>query len=228
MSFKKAAEELSVTATAVSHQIRLLEEFCGTSLFRRRPRPLALTPAGERLQPLVRNGFDSFADAFSMLVEAPLQQQPLRVTTTNAFASRWLVPQLPSWRDRHPEIDLEIIGTDTLLDIERGEADVAIRYMFAPPPHLPSIELFRDRFVAICAPELLPERKPLASVRELRRFPLVHAWWSPLDPRAPTWERWLGWMRADDPGVPAFNDFEHLRFREELHMIDAVIRGLGV
>jgi LysR family transcriptional regulator, glycine cleavage system transcriptional activator len=227
LSFKKAAEELSVTATAISHQVRLLEEFCGAPLFRRRPRPLKLTPAGERLQPLIREGFDGFVRAFSMLVEPP-QQQPLVVTTTNAFASRWLVPHLPSWRASHAEIDLEIIGTDTVLDLERSEADIAIRYMFAPPPHLSAIELFRDRFVAVCSPDLLPRRKPLASVRELRGYPLIHCWWSPLDPRAPTWERWLGWMRGEDPQVPPLDEFEHLRFREELHMIDAAVGGLGV
>lgn len=227
LSFKKAAAELSVTATAISHQVRLLEEFCGVPLFRRRPRPLRLTPAGERLQPLIREGFDGFARAFSSLVDTP-RERTLVVTTTNAFASRWLVPQLPSWQESHPEIELEIIGTDALLDLERGEADVAIRYMFAPPPHLSAIELFRDRFVTVCSPDLLPERSPLASVRELRRYPLIHAWWSPLDPHAPTWERWLLWMRAGDPGVPLLEEFEQLRFREELHMIDAAIGGLGV
>jgi LysR family transcriptional regulator, glycine cleavage system transcriptional activator len=227
LSFKKAADELSVTATAISHQVRLLEEYCGVALFRRRPRPLKLTSAGERLLPMIRDGFDDFARAFSMLVEKPAER-PLIVTTTNAFASRWLVPQLPSWRESHPEIALEVIGTDTVLDVERAEADVAIRYMFAPPPHLPAIELFRDRFVTVCSPDLLPERRPLASIRELRPYPLIHAWWSPLDPHAPTWERWLSWMRADDPGVPSLEEFEQLRFREELHMIDAALGGLGV
>ena len=91
LSFKEAADELGVTATAISHQIRALEIYCGQSLFRRRPRPLALTEAGAKLFPIVRDGLDGFA-AMVREIGANTERQPLRVTTTNAFASRWLVP----------------------------------------------------------------------------------------------------------------------------------------
>src|SRR5436190_3999700 len=101
MSFREAAIELGVTPTAVSHQIRLLEQICKQPLFRRRPRPLALTRAGERLFPVVRNGFDSFATAIAS-ASAGVGERALRVTSPNAFASRWLVPRLPKWRDEHP------------------------------------------------------------------------------------------------------------------------------
>src|ERR1700738_4159772 len=114
MSFREAATELRVTPTAVSHQIRLLEDICGQPLFLRRP--LELTGAGERLSPVLRNGFDAFAIARAS-VSADVGQRPLRVTSPNAFASRWLVPRLPKWREKHPEIPLEIIGTDAVLDL---------------------------------------------------------------------------------------------------------------
>src|SRR5262245_62599914 len=94
MSFKKAAAELGVPPTAISHQIRLLERYCGRTLFRRRPRPLSLTDAGARLFPAIRNGLEAFAVAIAA-VKRDSNQQPLRVTTTNAFATRWLVPRLP-------------------------------------------------------------------------------------------------------------------------------------
>jgi LysR family transcriptional regulator, glycine cleavage system transcriptional activator len=97
LSFKRAAAELGVTPTAVSHQIRLLERYCGRALFRRRPRPLSLTDAGARLFPAIRGGLEAFAGAIAA-VKWDGDQQPLRVTTTNAFASRWLVPRLPAWR----------------------------------------------------------------------------------------------------------------------------------
>src|SRR5581483_612160 len=89
LSFKKAAAELGVTPTAVSHQIRLLEQYCGRGLFRRRPRPLSLTQAGVRLFPVVRDGLDAFSAALDA-IRRQGDRQPLRVTTTNAFASRWL------------------------------------------------------------------------------------------------------------------------------------------
>src|SRR5499427_1392136 len=87
LSFKKAAAELCVTPTAVSHQIRLLERYCGHALFRRRPRPLTLTEAGGRLFPVVRDGLEAFATAIANL-KRDGRKQPIRVTTTNAFASR--------------------------------------------------------------------------------------------------------------------------------------------
>src|ERR1043165_9939678 len=135
LSFKKAAAELGVTPTAISHQIRLLERYCGRALFRRRPRPLALTEAGARLFPIIRGGLDSFADALSAVHELPLERS-LKVSTTNAFASRWLVPRLPSWREVHPGISLEIIGTDRVLNLQGGECDIAIRWTSEPPANL--------------------------------------------------------------------------------------------
>src|SRR5579859_5446295 len=127
LSFKKAAAELGVTPTAISHQIGQLEQYCGRALFRRRPRPLSLTDAGARLFPTIREGLEAFATAIAA-VKRDSDQQPLRVTTTNAFASRWLVPRLSAWRKLQPDVPLEVIGTDILLDLQAGEGDVAIRY----------------------------------------------------------------------------------------------------
>src|SRR5262245_59013011 len=143
MSFKQAAVEFGVTPTAVSHQIRLLERYCGRPLFRRRPRPLALTEAGARLFPVVRDGLDSFAAALAG-VKRDDDRQPLRVTTTNAFASRWLVPRLARWRQQHGSVPLEVIGTDAVLDLGAGDADVAIRNAAAMPTDAAGSELFRD------------------------------------------------------------------------------------
>jgi len=127
LSFKRAAAELGVTPTAISHQIRLLERYCGRALFRRRPRPLSLTEAGARLFPIIRGGLEAFATAIAA-VKHDGDTQPLRVTMTNAFASRWLVPRLPRWRKVRPNAPLDVIGTDSVLDLHAGDADVAIRY----------------------------------------------------------------------------------------------------
>src|SRR5215467_663005 len=92
MSFKTAANELGVTPTAISHQIRLLEQYCHRVLFRRRPRPLSLTDAGVRLFPIISGGLEAFETGIAS-IQLDSSRQPLRVTTTNAFASRWLVPR---------------------------------------------------------------------------------------------------------------------------------------
>jgi LysR family transcriptional regulator, glycine cleavage system transcriptional activator len=228
MSFKGAGIELGVTPTAISHQIRLIEEICGQPLFRRRPRPLVLTDAGERLFPVIRNGFDAFATAIAS-ASAGVGEGPLRVTSPNAFASRWLVPRLPKWRERHPTIPLEIIGTDAVLDLRAGNADVAIRYTRSMPPDFAAQELFRDTFFPVCSPELLAkDARQIERAADLLRYPLIHFDWMSRDPAAPTWPRWLATARSVDPAIPDTNKAWDLSFREELHAIDAVGAGQGI
>lgn len=227
MSFKDAAAELCVTPTAISHQIRLLEEICGCKLFRRRPRPLALTRAGERLFPVLRDAFDAFAAAFGSLSEDP-EARPLRVTTPNAFASRWLIPRLPQWREAHPDIPLEVIGTDALLDLRADDAaDVAVRYARTAPIEFVSRELFRDRFFPVCSPTLLAGRSNLQAA-DLLQYPLIHFDWFSPGADTPTWRQWWATARSVDPALPDLPQNWALQFREELHALDAVLAGQGI
>ena len=227
MSFKKAATELCVTPTAVSHQIRLLERYCGQSLFRRRPRPLTLTEAGARLFPVVRDGLEAFATAIATL-RRDGKRQPLLVTTTNAFASRWLVPRLPLWRKQRGVLPLEVIGTDAVLDLHGGDADVAIRNAATLPTDGAAKELFRDSFWPVCSPRLLSGGRPFKRAADLRGQVLIHFHWPPFVPQAATWQRWLMAARRRWRDVPDSNEMDHLSFREELHAIDAVLAGQGI
>lgn len=228
LSFKKAAAELGVTPTAISHQIRLLEHYCGRTLFRRRPRPLSLTDAGASLFPAIRGGLDAFAVAIAA-VKRDRDLQPLRVTTTNAFASRWLVPRLPAWAKLHPEAPLDVIGTDSVLDLRTGDGDVAIRYATSRmvPTDGVAEEFLSDTFWPVCSPRFLTSghlKRPL----DLKEHVLVHSYWGPGDRDPPTWQKWLSLARRKWRQVPAFKDMQHLSFREELHAIEAVIAGQGI
>jgi LysR family transcriptional regulator, glycine cleavage system transcriptional activator len=225
LSFKKAATELGVTPTAVSHQIKLLERYCGRSLFRRRPRPMTLTAAGARLFPVVRDGLEVFATTIGA-IKRERQRQALRVTTTNAFASRWLVPRLPRWRKVRPDTPLEVIGTDSVLNLGAGDAEIAIRYARTAPSEGIVSELVRDSFWPICSPEL--RASGLWKPTDLRKHILVHCYWSPSDFEAPTWQRWLTVAPSRWSEVPELTEMEHLSFREELHAIEAVISGQGI
>ena len=227
LSFKAAAAELGVTPTAISHQIKLLEQHCGQLLLRRRPRPIALTRAGERLFPVLRAGFQSFADALAS-VEVSVARGRLHVTATNAFAARWLVPRLPRWSQEHPRLSLDIVGTDAVLDLKAGEADVAIRYSRAPPSDGHSLELVRDTFHVVGSPSLIGSARGLLKPNELVRFPLVDAEWPPTDSAAPNWQRWEDAARAKYGSVPRLSSLVALSFREELHAIEAVIDGQGL
>jgi LysR family transcriptional regulator, glycine cleavage system transcriptional activator len=225
LSFKKAATELGVTPTAISHQIKLLERYCGRSLFRRRPRPMTLTEAGARLFQVVRDGLEVFATTI-VDIKRERHRQALRVTTTNAFASRWLVPRLPRWRKVCPDTPLEVIGTDSVLDLRAGDAEIAIRYARTAPSDGIASELVRDSFWPICSPEL--RASGLWKPTDLRKHVLVHCYWSPSDFEAPTWQRWLTVAQSRWSVVPELAEMEHLSFREELHAIEAVISGQGI
>jgi len=228
LSFKRAAAELRVTPTAISHQIRLLERYCGCALFRRRPRPLALTDAGAQLFPAVRGGLEAFAAAIGVVKRAG-DQQPLRVTTTNAFASRWLVPRLPGWAKLHPRTPLEVIGTDSVLDLHAGDGDVAIRYAtsrMAPTDGIAE-ELLSDMFWPMCSPRLRSSGR-LKKPADLKKHVLVHCYWQPADREPPTWQKWFAVARGKWRDIPEFKDMQHLSFREELHAIEAVIADQGI
>jgi LysR family glycine cleavage system transcriptional activator len=226
-SFKVAAAELGVTPTAVSHQIKLLEAYCGQALFRRQPRPITLTWAGEQLFPVVRDGFGSFVEAINF-VSAGGKAARLRLTTTNAFAARWLVPRLPQWRKAHSRLKLEIVSTDEVVSLENGEADISIRYVRSTPTDGPSFELTRDSFHVVAAPKLVGKsRKPLSPV-ELAGFPLIEAGWRSNDAEAPTWRQWEAAARKYHQHVPDLSGLVSLNFREELHAIEAAVSGQGI
>jgi LysR family transcriptional regulator, glycine cleavage system transcriptional activator len=225
LSFKQAADELGLTPTAISHQVRLLEEHCGEKLFRRRPRPLALSDAGAKLFPAIRDGFDVFASALSSL-SSEAEAKPLRVTTTSAFASRWLVPRLSLWRAAHADIALSIIGVDRVVKLDAGEADLAIRYARSAP-QIASHEIFRDRFYPVCTPTLLGKGPTIRQASDLSAYPLIHFDWFANDPMAPNWKRWFEMASVNDPRARSGWQVA-LSFREELHAIEAVLAGQGI
>lgn len=227
LSFKRAAAELGVTPTAISHQIKLLERYCGQPLFRRQLRPLALTPAGQQLFPVVRDGFETFAEGLAG-IRGGTAGGKLRITATNAFAARWLVPRLPDWRARHPRLKLDIVGTDAVLDLESGETDIAIRYARKAPARLPSVELVRDSFGVVASPKLVGKlAKPLRPA-ELAKFPLIDIEWPATDREAPNWQQWQKTASRQHKSVPDLASLPALGFREELHGIEAAISGQGL
>ncbi len=226
MSFAKAADELAVTSTAISHQIRLLEEITGQELFRRRPRPITLTEAGERLFPVLRDGLDRFAAAVAGL-RADADHSPLVVSTTTAFASRWLVPRLAKLKE-DIDLELEIDASETPANLRSGTADFAVRYRRTPIPDLECHELARDRFIPVMSPALLRTGPPVTGLADLARHTLIHFRWKRPDLDPPTWERYVTEARAVDPNAAKINPTSGLRFSEEPHAIEAALAGQGV
>ena len=228
LSFKSAADELFVTPTAISHQIKLLEQLTGQQLFRRRPRPISLTPAGSRLFPVLRDGFDSFSAAVATLSEEA-ENAPLRVSTTTAFASRWLLPRLGDWNDRHPSLNLEVVATEQVVDLHGGEIDMTIRYAKHPPTDLQAVALFRDRYLPVCSPRLL-EGLPVDDwVDVIAKLTLLHFRWKQQgDPDAPSWPLWRAMARLVDRRAERIDPKRGSTLSEEHMAIEAAIAGQGI
>ena len=215
-SAKRAAEELSVTPAAISHQIRHLEDELGQRLFVRRPRRLVATAPGVQLQQALTSAFASMATAVAQ-VRAP-RRRSMTLSTTPAVASRWLVPRLPALHAACPELDLRVHVSHQPVALDGIEADAAIRYGHGRWPGLVAHRLIDNVFAPVCSPLL-----KLRTRRALPRHPLLH-FAAPGSRSAPVdWPTWQ--KRARVPGLDASAG---VVFSDETHAISAALGGQGV
>lgn len=219
LSFARAAEELHVTPGAVSHQIKILEDWLGAPLFRRLTRALRLTEAGEAALPHMSEGFDRLADGVDRM-RARLDDSLLTVSVSPGFGSLWLVPRLDKFRQRHPEIEIRLDGSDRLVDIARGEADVAIRYGPGGYEDVRSDRLFAMRATPVCSPERLSRGPVLRTPADLKNHTLLHVEWKEAE------GHWRTWLLA--AGATDVDPFRGPRFTKEEMAVRAALDGEGV
>ncbi|MBM3491443.1 MAG: transcriptional regulator GcvA [Alphaproteobacteria bacterium] len=216
-SFTKAADELAVTQAAVSHRMRQLEDWLGLALFRRVNRQVALTEAGQVYQRRVARALD---ELWAATDEVLLRQARglLTVSVLPSFAAKWLVPRLGDFRRAHPEIDVRIDAKPELVDFQRHEVDLAIRFGAGTWPGVLAIRfLTEDRF-PVCSPKLLTGERPLGQPADLAQHVLLHD-----DDWHEDWRSWLKAAGATDIDAsrgPAMNDSSLV--------LQAAIDGQGV
>ncbi|HEX7140681.1 MAG TPA: LysR substrate-binding domain-containing protein [Vicinamibacterales bacterium] len=237
LSFKKAAGELSVTPTAVSHQIRDLEGYFGQELFRRFARRLELTAAGQVLYPKVKEGMASFGEAVESL-RAFRPKAGLTVTAPPTFASRWLVPRLASFTDRHEDIVLHLNSSAETIDDSRRDAvefgvaypakgdavEMEIRFGIArsSPGYL--LEPFLPtEYVLICPPAMLVGESALRRPEDVRHCTLIHDDTIPDERLRPSWDSWCA--RA---GIKLDLEASGVHFHDSAMVLAAVADGMGV
>lgn len=219
LSFKRAAEELSVTPAAVSHQIKTLEQHVGVPLFHRMTRALRLTEAGAAAVPLVTQGLDRLVEALDCIKEHS-DDDLLTISVSPSFGSMWLVPRLDKFRQRHPEIEIRLDGTDRLVNIAQGEADVAVRYGPGGYPSVQSDVLFSQRNTPVCSPDLLSGEVALLRPEDLEHHTLLHIDWK--DAEA-SWQMWL--LAA---GLKHVNGIRGPKFTHESMAVQAALDRQGV
>jgi LysR family glycine cleavage system transcriptional activator len=161
------------------------------------------------------------------LVVEPVGQR-LRITATNAFAARWIMPRMASWRESHPDIGLDIMGTDDVLDLAGDQVDIAIRYALSPPRGFVCSEIGRDRYVLVASPALVGPAPVTLSPADMLRYPLIDGQWSEDAANPPMWFEWVRVARAPGSEVPDLDKHAALSFREDLHGIEAAISGYGI
>lgn len=225
LSFSDAADELGVSATAISHQIRQLEEIIGESLFRRRPRPITLTELGEQLLPDLTHGLDTIERGFRKVVR-PKRRRSLKVTSTVAFASGVLLPNLRDWAMRNDDLELEIHGSDQPVNLQSGDLDVAIRYAHAPCENLVWDPLCADMYLPMSAPSF--DDPAILPAQHLLQRPLIAYRWKKPTAAEPSWEKW--WAKASESGadLPGLAASKIIRISEESNALEAATAGTGI
>src|ERR1700693_1125602 len=174
LSFTKAADELFITQSAVSRQIKALEDHLGIRLFERRPRSLALTENGQALHRISADVLERL-QATTEQLRAPSRTRQLSITTTTGFASLWLIPRLQRFTSLYPDIDVRISATTDTLNLERSLVDLAIRYCRPESAPEGAARLFGEEVLPVCAPALLRNRaRPLKRPQDLKHHVLLH------------------------------------------------------
>jgi len=224
LSFTKAAEELFVTQAAISHQVKALEETLGVNLFRRFNRRLMLSDAGQIYLPALSEALDQIEIATRRL-RAAEETGPLKVTVANSFAAKWLLPRMPTFRERHPQIDVMVSASDKLIDFSRDDFDMGVRFGFGHYPGLRTDLMFEDEVFPVCSPKLLEGDHPLRTPADLRHHTLLHDDIGPFR-ELPDWPFWLKTAGVgNDSGI----DVERgPMFSHSSLVIQAAVEGQGV
>jgi LysR family glycine cleavage system transcriptional activator len=219
LSFTLAAGELNVTQTAISHQIRRLEQELGLRLFVRQNRALALTPEAKDYLPGIRAAFNDLRLATDRLLRKD-NEHVLTVSTLASLAAKWLLPRISSFQETHPGIDVRITTSTSLVDFRSGDVDAAIRYGRGHWPGLRADWLMADEMFPVCSPALLSGSRPLKCPQDLVHHTLLHSSGANDD----DWRLWLtaAALPTDISKQPG------ITFDLILMTVQAAIDGIGV
>ncbi len=220
LSYTRAAEDMFVTQSAISHQIKHIEELWGFDLFQRRGRTLILTEAGHAIVPIVRDFIRRLTVTLEDLKEAQSGSTALRVTLLQSFAFKWLVPRLGHFNHEYPDINVWISTSDELVDFDSVNADVGIRLGYGNWSNLYEEMLLQEYVFPVCSPHFLEEYGTPAKPEDLLSLPLLRR--NAID----ILQRWRDWFRDADVTVRKMPKGTH--FPQTSLAIQAAIDDQGV
>ena len=223
LSFTLAAQELFVTQSAISRQVKALEEHFGVALFERHHRAIRLTPSGRALHHATTQALELLNDAARAIGE-PRADRAVTVSCSIGFASLWLVPRLLDFRDAHPEVEIRIDANNRLIDLEHERVEVAVRYCPTAQAPQDAIRLLGEEVFPVCSPSLLRiAGKPLAAPDDLRHHVLLHYGTDDTGFPSASWTVWAEAMR-----LRSLQSAGTLRFSHYDQLIQAAVDGQGV
>ncbi len=220
LSYTRAAEDLFVTQSAISHQIRHIEELWGVQLFQRRGRTLILTEAGHAIVPVVREFVRRLTSTIEDLQEVQSGPTALRVTLLQSFAFKWLVPRLGHFNHEYPDINVWISTSDELVDFDSENADIGIRLGYGNWSNLYEELLLQEYVFPVCSPHFLEEYGIPDKPEDLLGLPLLRR--NAID----ILQRWRDWFR--DAGVTIRKMPKGTQFPQTSLAIQAAIDDQGV
>ncbi len=218
LSFAQAAAELNVTPAALSFQIKTLEAHLGSPLFHRHNRAVSLTQAGKTLSPGASDGFATLQNAWRS-AQRIVDTQTLIITAGPAFTSKWLAPRLYQFAQDHPDVELRFSANLRIVDFDRDDIDVAIRFGLGPDTGLYSHPLAFEWMTPVLHPDLAARYNTIEALKSATF--LYDDSTAFLDPPCD----WAAWFRAvGDDFTPATGP----RFSQADHAVDAALSGAGV
>lgn len=216
-SFADAAQELSVTASAISHQIKNLESYLGVELFKRMKRKAQLTSAGEKYLFTIKQALIQIAQATEELKDSS-ETHTITISMTPHFLTRWMMPRLGQFQALYPDIELQINASMGLIDFDKSSTDMAIYFGTGDWPDV-QVHFLKDIYlVPICSPDIVTAEKPLSGPKDLRFHSLIH-----VSKRMPEWGQWL-----ELAGVSLKDSSHGLRLSNSMLTNAAAAERLGI
>ncbi|MEH6549866.1 MAG: transcriptional regulator GcvA [Pseudomonadales bacterium] len=217
-SFKDAANELYVSHSAISHQIKSLERHLGVELFVRKSRSVELTKQGKMYYPVIRDAFDRIADSTELLL-SPMKADILTITLYSTFAIRWLIPRMPSFYARHKDIQIRLNTSQMDVDFLHDDVDLCVMIGSPDASDLHYDYLFSSEMYPVCSPALLTRNEPLNGPADLAAHTLLQVYPSDRD-----WRAWIRAHKLEDTLDPNSG----LQFDSYDHALSTAVQGMGV
>lgn len=221
-SLTRAAEELGVTPSAITQHVRAVETWVGTPLFRRTGRHIIPTDAAEAAMSSLREGFDRIVEGAQLLKGAERKGRVISISTTPAFAAKWLLPRLDRFRAQNPQIEVWVSSDMKLIDFSTADIDLAIRYGPGGYDGLIAEQILAEAVTPMAAPDLAAELAVTAPA-DLLQARLLHDTSSDGDPSCPSWRNWFRSRGVDD-----LRTLDGPRYSDASLVIDEAIAGKGV